>query len=227
MTKFYVDLECDDLKGTTLLQLSAISENGDIFNGFCQIPLDRPIPDKITELTGFCCYKGDLYHNGTHCESHPRKYILKKFAKWLDLKTDGPPVLIAHNGFGYDWRVLHKHFHECELDINAYITYCDTLPTLKKYYKLHPTHSPENFTLGALAKLYQVESTSAHNALSDAITLKRICDYFIFDHKLESDFFTQVQKTHWDYIVEFRPEFAKFFKKPGNESKDKSATSGQ
>ena len=213
MTIFYVDLECDDLKGTTLIQLSAISENNEIFNGFCHIPLDRGIPDSITKLTGFYCYQTELFHNGTSCDTHPRRTILKKFSKWLDAKTDGPPILIAHNGFGYDWRVLFKHYKECDLHLNPFIQFCDSLPPLKKFFKLHPEKRPEgdqSYTLSALAENYKIESIHAHNALSDAITLKRVCDYVIFDHKLEADFFIKNHKTFRDYLTDPRLTYRDF-----------------
>ena len=71
-------------KGTTLIQPSAISENFDIFNRFCQLPLSRTIPEHITELTGFYFYQGELFHTGTSCDTWPRKHILEKFSKYFE-----------------------------------------------------------------------------------------------------------------------------------------------
>ena len=201
MTIFYLDLECDNLQGTTLLQVACISENFDIFNGFCNPPLNSDLSAHCTELTGFHKSFGKLHHQGRTVESKPRPVILSSFSDWLVKKSEGTTSIIAHNGFGYDYKVLLKHFNHCHIPFPQSVHLCDSLPAIKQFYKAHPGKRPEGdqgYSLGSLAGLYKIENSQVHNGLADAITLKRICDFLIFDHNLPSDFFINKYKTESD-----------------------------
>ena len=192
MTIFYLDLECDDLKGTTLLQISCISENNKIFNGFCEI--HHILPPRCSRLTGFFTYKGRLFQHGTELDTSPKKQILQAFSDWIVNNSKGQIYLVAHNGFGYDYRVLVKHYLECGLQLNKDIFFCDSLSTFKKFYK----NSEPNLScsLAALSKHFNITNHIEHNGLSDSITLKRVCEQVIRNNTLAEDFFTQTFKTY-------------------------------
>ena len=82
------------------------------------------------------------------------------------------------------------------------IKLCDSLPAVKQFFKLNPNKQPESssgYSLNTLAEIYKIGNNCAHNALADAITLKRIFDFFIFDHNLPSDYFIKKQKDTSDF----------------------------
>ena len=111
MTIFYLDLECDDLAGTNLLQIACMSDKNKIFNGFCTTTIS--LSQRCTQLTGFHTKEGKLFQHSKELKTHEKRHILESFNKWLSANTIGLISLIAHNGHGYDYRVLFKHFLSC------------------------------------------------------------------------------------------------------------------
>ena len=203
MTIFYLDLETSNLQGTTLIQIGCISDKFDIFNCFCTPPSFTPFPEHCTELTGFYNYKGRLFQHGTELDCYSRRESLQNFLKYLEKYSDGSVHLVAHNGFGFDYRVLLRHFRQCNISFSDGIKLCDSLPAVKQFFKLNPNKQPESssgYSLNTLAEIYKIGNNCAHNALADAITLKRICDFLIFDHNLPSDYFISKQKNTSDFL---------------------------
>ena len=115
MTIFYLDLETSNLSGNILIQIGCISEKFEVFNCFCAPPAFTPFPEACTELTGFYNYKGRLYQHGTELDCYSRKEALQNFLKYLTKNTEGTIHLIAHNGFGFDYRVLLRHYKQCSI----------------------------------------------------------------------------------------------------------------
>ena len=201
--KFYLDIECDGLLGQTLIQIGCVSEDHETFNGFVNPPYMRPLPLRCTNLTGFFNYKGRLFQNGIELDSSPRVEVLKRFREWLRTKAlhsadkslfyTNPLTLICPNGYGYDFRILSRHYSQCGLILNPTIRCCDSLSIIKKYYSTHPVQKPagaRGYSLDSLADYYKITNSAAHNGLADSITLKKVCDYFIFNHSLPLDHFT-------------------------------------
>ena len=190
MTIFYLDIETDDLKGTNLLQVACISEHNKVFNAFLDTFCD--LPERCTKLTGFYCYKGRLFQNEQELETLDKQYVFETFLDWLDKNSDGEIILIGHNSFSFDFRILYKYFNICGLTFNDKTRFCDSLVILKKFYKQELT----SFSLAFLADHFKINNSLPHNGLSDSIALKNICDHVIQKHKLSKDFFT-VNPRNW------------------------------
>ena len=191
MTLIYLDIECSDLRGTQLIQIASITQDNKVFNAFCQI--ERPLPLACTHLTGFHVYQRRLFQNGFEIETLPEKQVLSLFSNWILKNSNGTIFILAHNGFGYDFRVLLKHYSNCKIQFPEKVIFCDTLPSFKKLYKL-PSSS-----LASLATHFKVKNKSAHNALADAIVLKQVCDIASKDQKQENSLFTQKVKKFTDF----------------------------
>lgn len=198
MTIFYLDIECDDLRGTTLLQVACISEDNKIFNGFCDI--NHILPDRCTRLTGFFCYKDLLFQHGIQLDTRPKKFILKQFKQWLQANSEDQTCIISHNGFGYDFRILLKHYALCGLDFALNVHFCDSLVTIKRLFK----QDLPGFSLATLAEHYKIHNDMIHNGLSDSITLKRICDHIIKLKQLEPDHFIKNFKLQVDFLPKIK-----------------------
>ena len=115
-----------------------------------------PFPEHCTELTGFYNYKGRLFQHGTDSDCYSRREALQNFLKYLKKYSDGSVHLVAHNGFGFDYRVLLRHFRQCNISFSADIKLCDSLPAIKQFFKLNPN------------TLYK---TAMSNSLSSFLTL--------------------------------------------------------
>ena len=189
MTIFYLDIECDDLKGTTLIQVSCISENNKIFNGFCDVP--HLLSAHCKNITGFFTYKNRLFQHGKELETSPKTKVLKAFSDWLSKNSSGPIYLIAHNGFGYDYRILFQHYSSCNLSFNTDVLFCDSLSSIKKLYG----STYNSYSLSALTLHFDIPNPLEHNGLADSITLKKICDKIILEKQLPQAFFTTKFKT--------------------------------
>ena len=193
MTIFYLDLECDDLAGTTLLQIACMSDKNKIFNGFCTTTIS--LSQRCTQLTGFHTKEGKLFQHSKELKTHEKRHILESFNKWLSANTIGRISLVAHNGHGYDYRVLFKHFLSCELEIVPCVHYCDSLTSIRKLFGvLLPRCS-----LASLTERYGLNNSKPHNGLADCIVLKQICEKIISEHKLPSDYFIRNFKLQTDF----------------------------
>ena len=192
MTIFYLDIECDDLRGSTLLQIACITDKHNQFNVFIKPPFERILSERCNELTGFHSRNGRLFQYGNELTCLPRKEALQKFSDFVYNKSEGSTIFIAHNGSSYDYRILLRHFSKCGLRLGANIKCCDSLSVIKKFYNAFPTKRPagdQGYSLSSLADYYRITNALEHNALADSITLKRVIDFFILDHNLPVDFF--------------------------------------
>jgi len=167
----YADLETDSFKGTRLIQIAAITEQGDEFNVF--INPQEPLLLPIINLLGINYYQGQLYRKGLKLESFTAKQALHQFADWIEQKQQ-PVILIFHNGFNFDCKVLIRQFldHRVKIPSNL-IKFGDTLPYFREQIK-PPVIT--NHTLASLAAYFNIKQEAAHCALSDSKTLKQICE---------------------------------------------------
>ena len=170
MSVVYFDIETSDLKGTSILQIGAISNKNQIFNAFCS-PQNK-ISATCTKLTGFFVYKGKLFLHGKEVDTIHISKALKSFFDWIDQNNHKPIYLIGHNSYAFDFRILIRHCLTNGIEINSDIRFCDSLYVLKNIYE----GKIENYQLGTLAKYFKIEIFYAHSALSDSMTLKRIVE---------------------------------------------------
>ena len=177
MSVVYFDIETSDLKGTSILQIGAISNKNQIFNAFCS-PQNK-ISATCTKLTGFFVYKGKLFLHGKKVDTIHISKALKSFFDWIDQNNHKPIYLIGHNSYAFDFRILIRHCLTHGIAIDNDICFCDSLYVLKIIY----AEKIENFQLKTLASYFEIKNYSAHNALADAITLKKVIESIAF--KLE------------------------------------------
>jgi len=196
----FTDLETDNIEGRYLLQIAAVTQDNEQFNQFIN-------PNKILSLAttnfhGLYWYKGDLYRNGAKLNSRQIVDVLKAFMKWI--KNFKRPVLLAfHNGFAFDsWVLSNKLVHfDIEVPENL-ISIGDTLPFFRKTLKQPEI---ENHRLSTLAKYFSIEESYAHDALSDSITLKLICEKFVEKFKVSlEDIFKDSTRSFNSYILNQR-----------------------
>lgn len=177
-TFIYADLETEGFKGELLLQIAAVSDSSSFsvyINPHQRLPLD------CTKLTGLSFYQNILYKDGKPLASeNSAKTALESFNKWLALQGD-KTHLVFHNAFGFDARVLTKHYLKFNISFPASIQFIhDSLPAFRKHIKTGgPFQIPnDGFKLTKLGALFELEHPDPHNAASDSLLLKQVCEAF-------------------------------------------------
>lgn len=189
MFKIYFDIETNNLKGTSIIQIAAISQNHTYFNGFCTLKCNLSF--KCTELTGFYTHGNILFLNGKQVVTQQENIVLRNFVDWIEIQSPEPIYLIAHNSFNFDARILLNHCSALGIKISNRINFIDTLPLIKKLY----TGLIANFQLKTIAGFFKIPNTLSHTALSDAIALKQIVDIIIDQQKLSTTFIENFSRT--------------------------------
>ena len=174
----YADLETEGLRGDLLLQIAAVTST-DSFSIY--INPHRNLPSSCTDVTGLSYFKGSLYKNGNILESdNSISHALKVFNKWLSLQ--GSKVhLVFHNAFGFDARVLIKHYIRLNIQIPDNVqTIYDSLPALRKQLKSDKQIqlASDSLKLTKLGCLFGLSHSDPHNAISDSQLLKQICETY-------------------------------------------------
>lgn len=150
-----------------IIQVSAICGEH-IFNGYT-VPA-RPIPPKVTELTGFTVNGSCLYHHGLPVQTLPLRDLLTDFINYL--RRFPRPLLVAHNAVNFDAPVLMRVLAENGLQqsftqevsrfMDTYLLSRYIYPKLKKY------------SLEFLASHFLHQQFDAHNGLEDATILQKL-----------------------------------------------------
>jgi hypothetical protein len=120
---------------------------------------------------------------------------LALFTDWISKNSDTDTHILAHNGFGYDYRILPKHYRDTGLSFHSGTQFCDTLPPFKKLYKL------PSLSLASLAEHFFINNPNTHNPLSDSIVLKQVCDKATVFSNLDLTFFIQKSKKQSDFFI--------------------------
>jgi len=170
-TLIYIDVETNALRGNKLLQIGAITDTNITFSVY--INPKEILPQFCSNLTGLVYHRNNLYKNGRIVHSISISKALKDFRTWV-LQFASPVYLIGHNLYAFDIKILLRHFfrHNVKFPENVEFVF-DTLPVFRKTIK--ETDIP-NHKLGTLANYYEIILDNAHDALSDSIALKDICE---------------------------------------------------
>jgi DNA polymerase III alpha subunit (gram-positive type) len=105
----YADIETESLRKLKILQIAAVTQDGDTFCSF--INPGEPLPLSGTDIHGLYFEVKDkkLYRDGRVLPSTTEVDALNKFNKWLKA-FNKPIILVFHNGISFDGPVLAKFY---------------------------------------------------------------------------------------------------------------------
>ena len=219
----FTDIETESLKAKTLLQIAAVTSEGQQFNNFVNPKIK--LSESCTNFSGFYFYNNELYRSGLRLRSFPIQKALQNFTNWIS-SFNKPVVLVFHNGFTFDCEVLARFLIRFNIPIPAnLITVADTLP----YVRIH-LKSPEitDHKLTTLARYFSIHYELAHDALSDSLTLKSVSDKLITLHNTTfREIFKESCRPFSDYTAKILagipiPPLKKKTKKTKNSQKAKT-----
>ena len=210
-TYVYADIETESLRADRLLQIAAITSEGETFSIY--INPNKELPYSCAQITGLYFSNGNLYKNGRLLRAWPIRYSLIQFKNWLE-NLEKPVHLVFHNAFGFDVRILIRYYYKVGIDFPISVVFIhDTLPAFRKYLKEKVL---ESFKLGEIAAHLDIELIDAHNAIKDANCLKEICEKFSKDNNIEIEKFLDTYKKP---IVHFIDKHLKKISKNGPPSR--------
>ena len=179
----YFDIETSNLLGNTLLQISCSSQDRE-FDVYCE-PTSF-LNKHCQAITGLYNIGNKLFKNGRRLCTFPVKEALQKFKDFIE-SFDKNVVLVAHNCFGFDAKIISKHFNNYALTLPRNLTkFADPLPALKKLLK---TEKIENFRLTTLCRFFDIELFEAHNSKFDTKALQMLCEKIMKCKDLSIDLF--------------------------------------
>lgn len=154
-------------RDSAIVQIAAVS--GD--KAFSEYILpDRAITPGASDVTGITVVNNQLYYNGNLVHAVDPRVGLSNFLSFLEQFKN--PVLVAHNCFNFDSRVLYHNLKKYDLYTwfcTLCIGFCDTLPMVKKAFPESKSFKQESLANDVLGKSY-----NAHNAVDDCEMLKEI-----------------------------------------------------
>lgn len=169
--KIFIDVETEGIEAKLILQISSLSETGEVFNVY--VNPNQSLSSNCFKLSGFYFYKGNLIKNGLVLPSVTIVSALKSLNNWISKQAIKSEVhLIAHNAFGFDIPVLIRHYRKFQIKLPNVTLVSDTLPALRKTFgKKFSTYKLEN-----IAKEFKIKFDNPHDSLEDVICLKKIFD---------------------------------------------------
>ena len=196
----FVDVETEGLKAQVLLQIAAVTREGDIFAEY--IKPSHDIPLSCTKITGLYNKNKELFKNGNKLQAGPIRKVLSKFFNWIS-SLKGNIHLVCFNGFTFDVKVLLIHCKRQNLTFPGNIVFVhDPLPTFRKYLK---SEKITDFKLTSLAAHFEIPFLDAHNALSDCECLKQLCEKYTEENKIDfSQFLDTYQKPIGYFIARLK-----------------------
>ena len=169
-TLVYCDLETSDLRANVLLQIACNSKNKDL-NLSCS-PTGYLSPF-CTNLAGLYSSNRNLYKKGRKLSTFTVEQALFKFKQFIE-SYDTPVTLVCFNNFGFDAKVLVRHFLQKSVPLPSNLThFADPLPAFKRLLK---TEKLTNFKLGTLCTHFDVSLIEAHDAKFDSLSLQVLCE---------------------------------------------------
>jgi DNA polymerase III epsilon subunit-like protein len=179
----YADIETESLRKLKILQIAAVTQDGDTFCSF--INPGEPLPVSGTNIHGLYFEVKDkqLYWDGRVLPSTTEVDALNKFNKWLKAFNKSI-ILVFHNGILFDGPVLAKFYKKHGLAITDNVKYLvDPLSCCRDLFK-----DTKNHKLRTLAAYLSVEQTPVRDAFDDSLALKKICEYLVDREKTLLDF---------------------------------------
>ena len=159
-TYVFADIETDTVKAYKLLQIAAVTDNGQQFCVYINPQTD--LPQGCTNFNGFYYHRGKLYRNGRPLKSVNITKALSNFMVWIqNLKKD--VILVFHNGFAFDCIILAKFLvrHNITIPSNL-VKVADTLQQFRQHLRLTEVR---NHKLSTIARHFNITLDFAHDAL--------------------------------------------------------------
>lgn len=105
--------------------------------------------------------------------------MLRRWLAWLDVQSNGPIMLIAHNGIRFDGPVLRSALHRCGLPVPTNVCIMDSLYHLRHHlrYRVPKTMKYDIDSICAYCQI-DVDAQQRHTALYDAMLLTQILQHF-------------------------------------------------
>ena len=158
----YADIETESLRKLKILQIAAVTQDGDTFCSF--INPGEPLPFGGTNI--HCLYfevkDKKLYQDNRVLSSTTEVDALNKFNKWLKA-FNKPKIYVFHNGISFDGPVSAKFYKRHGLNITENVKYLvDPLSCCRDLFI-----DTKNHKLGTLAAYCSVEQTPVHDALDN------------------------------------------------------------
>ena len=182
-TLIYCDIETSDLTGKVLLQIACSTPTKN-FNIYCK-PTGY-LNKTCEQITGLYCIRNELFKNGRKLPTCTVEQALIEFKKFIE-SFDNKVILVFYNAFGFDVKILTKHFYKSNVALPHNLTkYADSFPSLKRLLKKEQI---ENFKLSTLCDLFEVPLLNAHDATSDSHSLRLLCEKIMKQKEISVNIF--------------------------------------
>jgi DNA polymerase III alpha subunit (gram-positive type) len=158
----YADIETASLRQWKILQIAAVTHDGDTFCSF--INPGKPLPFGGTNI--HCLYfevkNKKLYQDSRILSSTTEVDALNKFNKWLKA-FNKPIIYVYNNGISFDGLVSAKFYKRHGLTITENVKYLvDPLPCCRDLFI-----DTKNNKLRTLAAYCSLKQTPVHDTLDD------------------------------------------------------------
>lgn len=169
----FADIQTDSEQGNILLQLAAVTLTGEQFNIFINPQIS--LPEACTKFLGLYFKNKALYRNGKFLPSFTIFIAFNQFKTWLS-KFNKQIILVFQKGFSFDCYVLAHFLVRFNISLPENVLVTDTLPYFRIHYKppIFPDHK-----ITTLAQHFKTLHEHAHDALSDSLALKGICQQLV------------------------------------------------
>ena len=137
------------------------------------------IAPKVSEVTSLTVDNGFLYYRGKKVETVSLERALEEFIGYLK-EFNGPCILVGHNIFSFDTKVLYNALSTVNLFEEFSKTTKGFLDTLAIARKQFPKR-PGGYSQSVLVEDFLNMKYDAHNALEDSKTLAKLCTVFNLD----------------------------------------------
>lgn len=174
---FFLDFETSGLNQNTcdIIEIAMRTNEGVTFNRLVQPKSNQLISDRIREIT-------NITNDMLHRLGVPWHQAYKEFYEWFlrQLQPGGVNIIVAQNGFGFDFPILKRLFEEMKnelhLDVSEIdlyrITFHDTLLIAKRHLNHISSHKQE-----ALCRYYKINDKGAHRAINDVKALAKLYNH--------------------------------------------------
>jgi len=155
-----------------IIQIGAVDSYGEKDPFMIHIVPGRAIEEKATEVTGYSTDSSfrELIHKDSNREimAVDRETAFQAFMDCLDETFGESVLLVAHNCFNFDAKILLHNLKQCDIDFKKTIFgFSDSLLACRAMYG-PPSH------LAYMLKMVGIHKQQAHDAQEDAEDLRRM-----------------------------------------------------